>query len=101
MNRPAVFRNIQSSGPWRRPVAGELAPPVPEHVHRLGVEVDAAPAGPGLDSELDGPACDVLDRAGDRQPIVAPVEVGPLESCDFAAAHAREGGEVERRVEAV
>jgi len=86
--------------PVVRPVAVEPAAPVGEHVHGLGVEVEAARAGAGLDVELTGlPATFWIVRVIDRRSL-ARSRSDHLRAGDLTAAHAGERGEVERRVEA-
>ncbi len=82
-------------------VAVEPASPLGEDAHRAVVDVDASPAGSGLDVELDGVAGQVLQRPRDGEPLGGPVEVGPLEPDDLTAAHPGIGREVQRRVQAL
>ncbi len=84
-------------GAVRQPVVRESALPGAKDGRRAGVEIDASPARPGFDAELDGAAADGLDRASDREPAGGEVEVAPAEPGDFASPHAGVRGEVKGR----
>ena len=82
------------------PVAPLAVLPPREDCFGVGVEVDASPAGSGLDWYLGGPSADDLAAPGDGEPVSVGIPVAPPESSDLAAAHAGCGCDVKRRVEA-
>ena len=65
------------------------------------VEVDASTAGRCLRRDLDGSAADTLSAACDREAVRGAIPVGPAESCDLSATHARGGGEMQCGVQPV
>jgi hypothetical protein len=67
--------------------------------HGLLVEFNSAPAGAGLDAELDGSTADALHGAHDRQSSTGAVEVAPSEADDLTAPHPGVGGKVQRRIQ--
>jgi len=82
-------------------VANEAALPPSEGSGGVGIEVDAASVGAGLDGRFDGAAGGDLSRADDRQARRPSVEVAPVQSGEFAAADSGVGDKVQRWVEAL
>jgi hypothetical protein len=59
------------------------------------VEIDASTAGRCLRRDLDGSAADALSAARYREAVRRTIPVGPAESCDLSAPHARGGSDMQ------